>query len=394
MKKVVTLRNKLSLSRFTLMDVFFLVIIFSLLSVTITIFVFKKYIKVNNTNDIDKVYNQIINNYYEEVNKDELSKSAIDGMMKFLSEKYSIYMDTTSTNKLNEELDGKYHGVGIVVQLKENGLFIIDVLKGSPAELGGLEKNDQILQLNDYVVDKNVQEIVDYIKEHDEIAFLIKRNESEVIININTVDIDNPVTTSKLLTYDNNNYGYIYLESFSSASYKQFRYELESLEKDNIKGLIIDLRDNKGGYLDQADSISSMFVQKNKVLYSLKDKSEQTTFYDKTDEYREYPIVIITNSMTASCSELLALTLKENNGALIVGTQSLGKGKVQESMNVSNSSMVKYTVAKWYSPNNNNIDEVGIRPNYIVELNKKYYSEPTDKNDNQLNKAIEVLVKK
>ena len=393
MKKVVTLRNRLSLSRFTLVDVIFLVIIFSLLSVTITIFVFKKYIKINNTNDIDKVYNQIINDYYEEVDKEELSKSAIDGMMKFLGEKYSIYMDTDSTNRLNEELDGKYHGVGIVAQKKDDGLYIIDVLKGTPADLGGLQKDDQILQLNDYVVKDNIEDAVKYIKEHDEIAFLIKRNESEVIINIKTSDIDNPVTSSKIISKDDKKYGYIYLESFSSSAYKQFKNELVSLEKDNINGLIIDLRDNRGGYLDQLIEISSMFVKKDKTLFYLKDKNNSYEHFDKTDEYRDYPIVILTNGLTASCSEMLALILKENNGALIVGTTTFGKGRVQETSSVGDSSMVKFTVAKWYSPNNNNIDEIGIRPNYIVELNKKYYSEPLEKNDNQLKKAIEVLSK-
>lgn len=393
MKKVVTLRNRLSLSRFTLVDVIFLVIIFSLLSVTITIFVFKKYIRINNTNDIDKVYNQIINDYYEDVDKDELSKSAIDGMMKFLGEKYSIYMDTDSTNRLTEELDGKYHGVGVVVQYKDNKLVIVDLLKDSPAEKGGLQKGDQIIQLNDYVVTEDTNATVNYIKEHDEIAFLVRRNESDVIINIKTSDIDNPVTSSKIISKDDNNYGYIYLGSFTSAAYKQFKSELVSLEKENIKGLIIDLRDNRGGYLDQAELISSMFVQKGKTLFYLKDKNESKAWIDGTDEKRDYPIVVITNGNTASSSEVLAMSLKENNGALIVGTKSLGKGKVQETTSVSNDSMVKFTTAKWYSPNNNNIDGVGINPNYIVELSKKYYQYPIDKNDNQLNKAIEVLSK-
>ena len=393
MKKVVTLRNKLSLSRFTLVDVIFLVIIFSLLSITITIFVFKKYIKINNTNDIDKVYNQIINDYYEDVNKDELSKSAIDGMMKYLGEKYSIYMDVDSTNSLNQELDGKYHGVGIVAQKADKGLLIVDLIKDSPAEKGGLEKGDLILQLNDYKITDDTNAAINYIKEHEEIAFLIKRNESEVIINIKTSDIDNPVTSSKIISKDDNNYGYIYLGSFTSASAKQFRSELVSLEKENIKGLIIDLRENRGGYLEQAVDISSMFVENGKTLLYLKDKNEVKTYKDETDEHRDYPIVIIVDNVTASSSELLALALKENNGALIVGTQTYGKGKVQETANVSNDSMIKFTTAKWYSPNNNCIDGVGIRPNYIVELSKKYYSNPSDKNDNQLSKAIEVLSK-
>ena len=190
----------------------------------------------------------------------------------------------------------------------------------------------------------------------------------------------------------NDNYGYIYLESFTGASSIQFKNALDELEKNDLKGLIIDLRTNKGGYLEQSHAIASMFVRKGKILYSIKDRNTDDIKYDDTDEHREYPVVVLVNSMTASASELLAISLKESYGAILVGTTTYGKGKIQQTSNIGDSSMIKYTTATWYSPNHNNIDGQGIRPSYTVKLSRAYIKNPIDKNDDQLKKGLSVLV--
>ena len=394
MKKIDEIKEKFSIGRFNILDVIFLVVIFSLLSITITTFIYRKRMINKPNNDIDKVYDQIINNYYEEVNKDELAESAIDGMMKYLGEKYSIYLDKSSTDSLNNELDGKYKGIGIVALKNDEGVFVNNIYTNSPAEIAGIHVGDQITYYDGKKVDNNtdLDEFVQYIREHDEVALTIHRNDSDVLINLRTTDIDNPVVASKLLTNDEDNYGYIYLESFSSAATNQFKGALEELEKSNIKGLIIDLRSNKGGYLEQANGIASMFIRKGKVLYSIKDRYADTQYYDESEEHREYPVVVLVNGLTASSSELLAISLKESYGAILVGTKTFGKGKIQQTSNIGDSSMVKYTTATWYSPNHNNIDGQGIRPGYTIELSKEYVKNPTDKNDNQLKKGLSVLV--
>jgi carboxyl-terminal processing protease len=124
----------------------------------------------------------------------------------------------------------------------------------------------------------------------------------------------------------------------------------------------------------------------------MKDKNEETVFYDKTDEKRTYPIVVLVNSLTASASEMLAMSLKESYGAILVGTQTYGKRKIQQTSNVGTSSMIKYTTATWYSPNHNCIDGVGIKPSYTAVLTKDYYYNPIDANDSQLTKGLSVLV--
>ena len=394
MKKIDEIKEKFSIGRFNILDVIFLVVIFSLLSITITTFIYRKRMINKPNNDIDKVYDQIINNYYEEVNKDELAESAIDGMMKYLGEKYSIYLDKSSTDSLNNELDGKYKGIGIVALKNDEGVFVNNIYTNSPAEIAGIHVGDQITYYDGKKVDNNtdLDEFVQYIREHDEVALTIHRNDSDVLINLRTTDIDNPVVASKLLTNDEDNYGYIYLESFSSAATNQFKGALEELEKSNIKGLIIDLRSNKGGYLEQANGIASMFIRKGKVLYSIKDRYADTQYFDESEEHREYPVVVLVNGLTASSSELLAISLKESYGAILVGTKTFGKGKIQQTSNIGDSSMVKYTTATWYSPNHNSIDGQGIRPGYTVELSKEYIKRPIDKNDNQLKKGLSVLV--
>lgn len=394
MKKMVKIKDSINEGRFTLIDVIFLVIIFSLLSIAITTFIFKKKRINTNTNDIDKVYNQIIDNYYEEVNKQELAESAIDGMMNYLGEKYSIYLDKDSTNHLNNELDGKYRGIGIVALQNKDGIYVDDILKNSPADSAGIQVGDKITHYAGNKVDESTKlnDIVEYIKEHDEVALTISRNGSDILINLRTTDIDNPVVSSKLLTNDNDNYGYIYLESFTGASATQFKNALDELEKNDLKGLIIDLRSNKGGYLEQAHAISSMFIRKGKVLYSIKDRYTDDIKYDDTEEHREYPVVVLVNNLTASASELLAISLKESYGAILVGTTTYGKGKVQQTSTIGDSSMIKYTTATWYSPNHNNIDGQGIRPGYTVKLSRAYIKNPIDKYDDQLKKGLSVLV--
>ena len=240
--------------------------------------------------------------------------------------------------------------------------------------------------------DTQLNDIVNYIKEHTNMVFVIKRNESELVFNIVAGDIPNPVVSTKLLTNEQDNYGYIYLKSFTNTSYSQFKSSLEELEKNDLKGLLVDLRSNKGGYTDQASSMAELFLNKGKIINYIKEKDKETIVSDNTDEHREYPIVVLVDRITASSSELLALALKESYGAILVGTNTYGKGRIQYKSNITDTTMIKYTAGVWYSPNHNCIDGTGIKPSYTVELSEEYAKKPSDKNDNQLAKALGVLI--
>lgn len=394
MKKIRDLKEDINVVRFNIVDMIFIVVIFSLISIIITTFTIK-HNKLNKpSNTIDEAYNQIVNNYYQDVNRDELANSAIDGMMNYLNEKYSVYMNDNQMNILNDELDGTYKGIGVIAEQKKDGIYVYNVFKNSPADKAGMRIGDKLLKVDEIdATTTPLADVVSYIQSHDDISFILSRDNEEVIVNVTTTNIDNPVVNSKLLTDDNNNYGYIYLESFSGASSTQFRNALDELEKNDIKGLIIDLRSNKGGYIEQASNIANMFIKEGKKLYSYKEKNKEIDITDTTSEERSYPIVVIVNSTTASSSELLTMALKESYGALTVGVKTYGKGRTQEITKLSDNANIKYTTGLWYSPNHNNIDGVGIKPSYIVDLNKEYYKNPIDKNDNQLAKALSILIK-
>ena len=180
--------------------------------------------------------------------------------------------------------------------------------------------------------------------------------------------------------------------SFTMNSGDQFKNELEVLEHQGIDSLIIDLRDNTGGYLSAAESIASLFLKKGKKIYSLEGKNMNETGIDQTEERRTYPVVVLVNEYTASASEVLALALKESYGATIIGTKTYGKGKVQVTSTLSNDEMLKYTAAKWYSPNGNNIDGKGITPGIYVEQNISFILNGEGAVDAQLDRAREFLV--
>lgn len=167
--------------------------------------------------------------------------------------------------------------------------------------------------------------------------------------------------------------GYIKVDTFSATTEAQIKEELDNFNK-NVTSLVIDLRDNTGGFLDTAFDVSDLFVEKGKVIYQMKERNNKITSYEaKKGVYRSFnKIVVLINENSASASEILALALKESAGATIVGTKSYGKGTVQETGNLSSGSMVKYTKAYWLSPNGNSINKEGIVPDIQVnDVNKQ-----------------------
>ena len=400
-KKLKKDKRKISIGmKFNLdiLDILIIVVLTAIVSCVFTGFIlnhqYKKNHSIVNGEVVDKkvseflnTYDEIINNYYEEIDKDAMMDAAISGMLNFLEDNYSIYLNKNETDTLSSTLDSSYEGLGILSM----GNVVQNVYKKSPAERVGIKVGDEIVSVNgNKITMDNFQNIGKYISNKKENEIIVKRDGKEITYNIKTDKIEVPSTSTDIITSSDKKkrIGYITLNAFSSRSYDEFKDDLKEMEKKDINSLIIDLRNNNGGYLSVAEDISSLFIEKDKIIYTLESKGKKTDYKDETKEKREYKIIVLVNRDTASAAEILTAALHDSYGATVVGKTTFGKGKVQ-TIKYLNGTMVKYTTAKWYRPNGECIDEVGIKPDYDIDLE---YSKD-EVLDKQLDKAIELLSK-
>lgn len=343
-------------------------------------------------------YYAIKDNYYGELDTDLLVDSAIEGMVGAVGDVYTSYSDVQSTDDFMQTVSGVYEGIGCTVSMTlDNQIIVIDMFEDSPSEKSGLEVGDIILKIDDVDYSgKNSTDMSNYIKNSDnnEVKLTILRDGEEQEIIIKREKIEIPYVDSEILEKNGKKIGYINVSLFSSVVNEQFKEELEKLEKDNIDSLIIDVRGNSGGYLSSVTDIINMFLKKGDVIYQLEDNDGTVVKKDTTKEKREYPIAVLVNGGSASASEILASAIKESYGGFVVGTNTYGKGTVQQTTTLPDGSMVKYTIQNWLTPDGNWINEVGVEPTDIVELDEIYLKNPIRENDTQLNKAIELLTNK
>ena len=330
------------------------------------------------------VYASLIDEYYEDVDKTKMLESAINAMFNYLGEDYSSYMSKNESDSLAEKLLGEYKGIGVSLNINNE---IVDFLSGGAAEQSGLQIGDKIIGINEKdasnMSTKELSDIITNIKEGEKIKLHIKRGEVNLTFELENKKIIVPAIESKILE---DNIGYLQISTFSNTLKQQVESALKDLENKGMQSLIIDLRNNTGGYLSAAKDIANMFLEKGQIIYSLEEKDGIKKFKDNTDEKKDYNIIILQNESSASASEVLIAALKDNGKAKTVGTVSYGKGKVQQTHTLDDGSMIKYTSAKWLTPNGVCIDNVGLTPDYSIADNPE-----TKDIDEQLIKAIEVI---
>lgn len=341
------------------------------------------------------VYDTIESNYYGDLDKYELIDSAINSMIDSIGDDYTTYTDNDTTNTFLEDLEGTYEGIGCMVSMTENKeIIVVSTFDDGPAKKAGLEQNDIILKINDQEFkDKTSEDMANYVKESNKskITLTVKRGEEEKEIVIKREKVEVPSVTSKVIEKDDKKIGYMDISIFSAVTYNQFKKQLEDLENKNIQGLIIDVRNDTGGYLSSVTDISNLFLKKGKVIYQLEDDKTKEKIKDTTKEHREYPVAVLINGASASASEILAATIKESYGGIVIGTNSYGKGTVQKTKTLPDGSMIKYTAQKWLTPKGNWINEVGVEPTTVVELDILNYTNGTD---NQLDTAVSEIIEK
>jgi len=341
-------------------------------------------------------YNYIVENYYGEINKEELLEAALEGMIDALGDPYSSYLDESTSSTFNATLNGSYEGIGVeIVNDINNNIIVTQVFEDTPAYNAGIQPLDIITSVNDKVVGgMTTSDFVEMVKNITDNTFTLglKRGEENILVSVSRKKVTLSSVASKIIEQDNTKIGYMYISIFAMNTDSQFKTRLQQLEASEINSLIIDLRGNSGGHLTSVENMISEFLDGTNVIYQIESKTKTTKYYSKGKETKKYPIVLLVDGDSASASEMMTAALKESYGALVVGTTTYGKGTVQE-LQDSNERQYKITTKKWLTPNGNWINEVGITPDYEVELDEKYYIEPTDENDNQLQKALELLTK-
>lgn len=349
-----------------------------------------------NNSEIQSVYNDILKNYYKDINEKELQESAIKGMLNYLGDNYSVYYDQAETDSFNEKLDGTYLGIGFEVTYGIDKVPTISrVFEDTPASKAKLQKDDRIIKVNGIDVRTNtLDELVSKIKgvKDRKVTLIIERDKKEMTKQLTTTEVSIPSVSSKTFEENGKKIGYINISLFALNTDKQFIEELKKLEEqEKVNSLIIDVRSNLGGHLSSVTNILNQFFGKNDVLYQIEKKGIVKKVYGTDLSTRKYPIVVLIDGASASASEILASAFKEISHSQIIGNTTFGKGTVQQTSELATGGMIKITTETWLTSLGNQINKVGVTPTKEVSLDETYAKNPTDANDKQLQEAIKYL---
>ena len=344
-----------------------------------------------------KSIEKLVNSKYLNVSDIDETKAidgAIEGYIDSLGDEYTEYIPADEMKEYTESIMGNFVGIGIyMIQNTEKNLVqVLSPIRESPAEKAGIKAGDLITKVNgvSYTADQ-MTEMSNTIKgeEGSNVTIEVLRGEQTLTFEVTRAKVNtNPIYSEKL----ENNIGYLEITSFDEGVAEDFKSKYLALKEQGIKGLVIDLRDNGGGIVDEALKIVDYIVPKNQTTLITVDKDGKEEFSkSKEDRLVEEPVVVLVNSSSASASEIMAGALKDLKCATIVGTKTYGKGVIQQLLTLSNGAGLKITVEEYYTPNKTKINKVGITPDYEVLLETSITREPTDANDTQLNKAKEIL---
>ena len=331
--------------------------------------------------------------YIGELDDEQMLEMAIKGYVAGVGDEYTEYY---TPEEMSEEYDtamGNYVGIGIymIVNYEEGTITVVEPMKNSPALDAGLKEGDLIVKVNgEAVTAENVSEMSNKIKgeEGTKVKLGIKRDEKEFEVEVERKRIEVSHIEAKML---DNNIAYIQILDFDGGVAKEFKKNYEDLKSKGAKSLIIDIRGNGGGVVDEAIDILEMICDKDSTLLIETDKNgNETITKSEEDPIIDMPIAVLVNGNSASASEIFAGALKDLDKATIIGTQTYGKGVIQTLMKLSDGSGLKTTTEEYCTPNRNKINKVGIEPNIIVELPDDV-EELTEENDTQLQRAIEEL---
>ena len=341
-----------------------------------------------------EVLEKISKEYVDEVDPSKSMDSAINGLLQSL-DPYSAYMSPESFKNMQTDTKGEFGGLGIEVGMEAGVIKIISPIDNTPASKAGLKAGDYIVKINNIQVQgKSLTEAVDLMRGPvgSSIEITVRRRgiKKALIFNITRKIIE--VQSVKLKLIDNNT-AYIRLTSFNDNSSEQIEEKIKGLSKNkNIKGFILDLRNNPGGLLSQAIKISDFFLENGEIVStkSRKISENRKWFAKKGDLIQGKTLIVLINYGSASASEIVAGALKDHKRAIIIGENSYGKGSVQSVIPLKNNGAIRLTIAKYYLPSGKSISEVGVTPDIeVIEESEKF--KINSDTDNQLNFALKLL---
>ena len=321
-----------------------------------------------------EIYNTMNTKFYFGKDKENFSQTlingAINGLVEAGGDQHTMYLDNEQTQSFNSSMEGSFVGIGIQYYEPADGIFIITrVYKDSPAEEAGLKQGDQIVAVDgEDIQDKTIDEVADMIKgsEKTTVNVEIIRDKEHL-----KKDVERREVLSSVYSDLNGSTGTIELYTFAETSGTEMGSHLKSLKENGCKNLILDLRDNGGGYVTAAQEIASYLLPEGTVIFKEKDRNDKITEYTVKEGYPQYSfdkIIILVNKDTASAAEILTAALQEQLNATVLGVQTYGKGTVQIPIVFKDGSMFKYTSNEWLSSMGKSINGIGITPDVEVTL--------------------------
>ncbi len=337
-----------------------------------------------------RVDNQFVNR--DKIDYQKMVYGAINGMIHSLGDPYSSFMSPEETKEFNTEMEGSFEGIGAELGMKDDILTVIAPIKGMPAEKAGLRAGDKILKINNEITsDISIDEAVKKIrgKKGTEVTLTILRkgnsHTKEIKITRGKIEIKSVVYEKK-----EGGIAYLRINKFAEDTALEFDRLSSQMIADNTKGIVLDLRNNPGGFLTKAVEITSKFVKRGEpIVYEENREGKRKPYKAQGGEiFIQIPVVVIINEGSASASEIMAGALRDLRKAVLIGKKSFGKGSVQQLEPLSGGSSIKITIAKWLTPSGHSIHEVGLSPDKEVDFTEKDF---LNKEDPQLKEAMKEI---
>lgn len=323
----------------------------------------------NELNEVIGVYQTVKTNYYQKVSQKQLVNGAVEGMLNSLDDPFSQYLDVDQTSNLNDSTSGSFEGIGAEVQKSEQAIKIVSPIKGSPAEKAGLRANDLIMKINGKsTANLSVDQAVSKIRgtKGTKVTLEIKRGAATFTIKVKRGKVDQASVTGQLVPSDKT-IGQIQISTFAENTASGMKKTIKQLRQEGATRFVIDVRGNPGGLMNSALATSSMFLKNGQIIMQVKARTGKAEVYKAGKSYDDgfkvtEPVVVLADSGSASAAEIFSAALQQSAHVKIVGTQTYGKGTVQTVIPLNNDSEMKFTTAKWLTPNGSWINKKGITP--------------------------------